>query len=176
MMKNERFIWATALMAIKPGQHILEIGCGAGILVEQIASRLSSGTITAIDRSAAMISQTKKRNKPYISSQKVVVKQGSFAQLELPATQFDKIVAFNVNCFWKDPGKELALIREILRPNGELYIFHQAPFEIDITAAIPLENKLRCYEFIVMKRVLKKLSPTSAFCVIAKPGKHPGRR
>jgi 16S rRNA A1518/A1519 N6-dimethyltransferase RsmA/KsgA/DIM1 with predicted DNA glycosylase/AP lyase activity len=37
MKINERFSWAVSVISISPTDHILEIGCGAGILTEQIA-------------------------------------------------------------------------------------------------------------------------------------------
>ena len=55
MAGNERFLWAISILQIQPRDEVLEIGCGGGLLVEQIAARLETGRITAIDRSAAMI-------------------------------------------------------------------------------------------------------------------------
>ncbi|MEV6136004.1 hypothetical protein AB0L63_08050 [Nocardia sp. NPDC051990] len=38
---------------------------------------------------------------------------------------FDKVVAVNVNLFWtKRPTAELALIRQVLVPDGTLYLFY----------------------------------------------------
>ena len=42
-----RFIWAAGLLDIKPANKILEIGCGAGLLAEQIANKLRTGSLTA---------------------------------------------------------------------------------------------------------------------------------
>jgi 16S rRNA A1518/A1519 N6-dimethyltransferase RsmA/KsgA/DIM1 with predicted DNA glycosylase/AP lyase activity len=43
-MINERFIWAASILSVRPTDHILEIGCGAGILTEQIAVHLKSAS------------------------------------------------------------------------------------------------------------------------------------
>jgi len=49
-------------MNIQPHSHILEIGCGVGLAVEQIVLLLKTGTITAIDHSRPMIEKAKKRS------------------------------------------------------------------------------------------------------------------
>ena len=58
----ERFLWAVEMMNLKPSQRILEIGCGTGQMAALIASKLKSGKIIAIDRSAAMIKKAEKNN------------------------------------------------------------------------------------------------------------------
>lgn len=52
---NERFKWAAEMLNIKPDDHILEIGCGAGLLAEQISTKLKSGKFIAIEKSASML-------------------------------------------------------------------------------------------------------------------------
>ncbi len=47
MHTNERVAWAAGVVAPQPGDHLLEIGCGAGLLVEQLARNLTTGTLTA---------------------------------------------------------------------------------------------------------------------------------
>jgi hypothetical protein len=52
-----------------------------------------------------------------------------------------------------------------------LYVFHQAPFEIKIAEAKPIQQKLLENSFEIVDVQLKKLKPTSAFCIIATPRK-----
>jgi protein-L-isoaspartate O-methyltransferase len=49
----ERFEWAVEVIDPAPSQRLLEIGCGQGVAVSLIAPLLSTGSITAIDRSKA---------------------------------------------------------------------------------------------------------------------------
>jgi ubiquinone/menaquinone biosynthesis C-methylase UbiE len=165
----ERFIWAAGLMNIKKNDHILEIGCGAGLLAEEIARRLESGKITAVDKSIPMIEKAKKRNKEFIDKKISEFLSGDFKTLKFKADSYNSIAAFNVNFFWKSSVKEFKMIREILKNNGKLYIFYQTPYEIQLSAADPVKEKLLENSFRIIDTKLKKLSPTSAFCVIAKP-------
>lgn len=160
MKINERFPWALAVLDVKPTDHLLEIGCGAGILAELIAEK---GTITAIDSSPAMIKKAEKRNR----EGKINLITSDFAKADLPDNTYHKVLAFNVNFFWKDPSAELVLIRRSLKRNGKLYVFYQAPYDITIEAAKPIEEKLRSNGYTIVDTIFKKMNPVSAFCVIA---------
>ena len=78
MKIQERFAWAASVLTIKPDDHILEIGCGAGILIEHIALYLTTGTITAVDQSVPMITLASKRNQASLKAGKVDFVAGSF--------------------------------------------------------------------------------------------------
>lgn len=162
MKINERFLWAIDVLDIKPSDHLLEIGCGAGILVEQIGGRLREGTITAVDSSTAMIKTATRKN---IANAHFIT--SDFASAALPENAYNKILAFNVNFFWKEPSAELALIRKCLKPKGKLYVFYQAPYDITIAAAKPIEEKLHSHGYTIVDILFKKMSPASAFCIIA---------
>ena len=168
---HERFKWAVELLNIKPTQNILEVGCGAGLLAEQIACRLTTGKLIAIDKSSLMLKKAKKRNNEFIDKGISEFLEADFAKSQLQQFFFDSIVAFNVPVFLKNPVRELHLIRHIIKPQGKLYVFYQAPYEIDITDVEPNQQKLADNSFEIVDVQLKKLTPTSAFCIIANPKK-----
>lgn len=58
----DRLAWAAETIAPGPADRILEIGCGHGVLLSLLAGRLTSGTITAIDRSDKMVAAATARN------------------------------------------------------------------------------------------------------------------
>jgi ubiquinone/menaquinone biosynthesis C-methylase UbiE len=164
MKINERFTWALDVLDVKPADHLLEIGCGAGVLAELISGDLKTGSITAVDSSAAMIKIASRKNiakADFITS--------DFASAALPDNIYDKVLAFNVNFFWKGPAAELALIRKYLKRKGRLYVFYQAPYDITIAAAKPIEEKLLSHGYAIVDILFKKMTPASAFCIIASP-------
>lgn len=105
MKPDKRFIWATLVLDLKPDEQVLEIGCGAGILAELIAHKLTTGKITAIDQSVPMITLASKRNQASLATGKVIFKIGNFSKIHLPQAAFDKVVACNVNFFLERSGK-----------------------------------------------------------------------
>lgn len=157
------------VLNVQPGDLVLEIGCGSGVLAEQIASKLTSGSITAVDQSAPMIEKAIKKNRHFVESQKASFILGSFASQLPQKGNFNKVVAFNVNVFWKNPERELELIRQSLTKGGAFYLFHQAPYDIDMEAAAPLVSIIKKNHFKVLDTLFKKLHPTSAICIIAQP-------
>jgi cyclopropane fatty-acyl-phospholipid synthase-like methyltransferase len=125
VQNNDRFNWALQLMDIKPGNNILEIGCGVGLAVAGIAIKLEDGKITAIDRSQSMIDKAVKRNHEYIKN-----KRAEFYNVDLfkfsHDRAFDKVFCFNVNVFWTENSvsKETVVIRKHLSKKGLLYILY----------------------------------------------------
>lgn len=169
MKVNERFNWAVEMLHVHPDDHILEIGCGHGIAVSLIAPELKSGSITAIDVSQTMIDKAMKRNE----NNEATFIAGALGAADLPEQQFDKVFAFNVNVFHKDPVKELQFIRRCLAPNGALYVFHQPPPTDNVQVAQyfadAISAQLKKNDFKVKDVLLKKLAPSPCVCVISEP-------
>src|SRR5688572_1307960 len=127
-MSTDRFHWAVSVMHIQPTDHVLEIGCGHGLMLSLICPTLTTGHITAIDRSQKMIDAAAKKNAACVESGTLTLIPAAIASADLPDQHFDKIFAFNVNVFWmrrtygSQPTRELAAIRRLLAPDGTLYL------------------------------------------------------
>lgn len=168
-LKHNRFLWAAGLMQLDAASDVLEIGCGAGLLAEQICQQLSSGSLTAIDRSVPMIEKAIKRNHRFVESGKVRFVCADFLQVAVPAASVDIITAFNVSFFGKESPQQMERIRTSLKPAGKLFVFLQAPFEINLQYATPFRENLLRNGFEIIGTELKKLHPVSACCIIAQP-------
>jgi ubiquinone/menaquinone biosynthesis C-methylase UbiE len=170
MKTNIRFAWAAGVVAPRPTDHVLEIGCGAGLLVEQLTRRLTTGTLTAVDRSAAMIRRATERNQAALAAGKATFRHGDFLRVPLPERAYDKAVAFNVNFFWQDPAQELRRLKNVLVPQGLLFIFHQTPNGRDTEAAARIGDHLRRHSFLVQAVLYKDKPAAPPFCIITTPG------
>lgn len=165
----KRFTWAVDMLQLEPSDHVLEIGCGVGLMAELIGSKLVDGKLVAIDKSSFMIDKAKRRNKLFIADGAVEFLTADFLKIDLQASSFDIITAFNLNFFRKNPDKVLQRVKQFLKPGGKLFIFFQDPFEITISAADLIAEKLSAHGFSVVDTILKELTPTSAICVVAVP-------
>lgn len=128
----ERYRWAVDLLDVRPDDNLLEIGCGYGHMIGLVSKRLTTGRISAIDRSETMVQAAAERNRQYIDSRKAEILHQDLLDSELPPAAFGKVFLFNINAFWMDPISELAEVKRILRSDGEFFIFHQPPPEHEI--------------------------------------------
>jgi len=126
MEKGERFRWAVEILKVKPDDNILEIGCGVGFAVEEVAQHLVTGKITAIDKSPAMIEKAIRRNQRNIEQDKARFIQSELLGFEENDVKYDKIFCFNVNLFWTGNSidREISVLKSILLRKGLVYIFY----------------------------------------------------
>src|SRR3954470_22928690 len=111
---SERLWWAGDTLALAPADRVLEVGCGQGVAVSLICERLTSGRITAIDRSQKMIEMAARRNREHIAAGRAALKTAALEKAAFGDEQFDKVFAFNVAPFWLQPKEALAIVRQQL--------------------------------------------------------------
>ncbi|SEG56080.1 Methyltransferase domain-containing protein [Thermomonospora echinospora] len=124
----ERLTWAVETLEVRPGDRLLEIGCGRGVAVALVCPRLDGGHITAIDRSATAIEAAVRRNAEHVAAGRAAFEHIDLETADLDDRCFDKIFAVNVNHFWvRDPATELDRLVRVLNPGGALYLFYEPP-------------------------------------------------
>jgi ubiquinone/menaquinone biosynthesis C-methylase UbiE len=164
----ERLVWAVETLAIDPADHVLEIGCGHGVAVSLICERLTSGKITAIDRSEVMINMARSRNSQHVASGKAVFQTVALAEADFGQERFNKIFAVHVNLFWQQPARKLVLIKKLLTPGGALYLFYQPPLASKIQELVDKLTKiLQGHGFSIKQVLFKDLKPVPAMGIIA---------
>lgn len=166
----DRLTWAAETVAPSPADRVLEIGCGHGVLLSLLAQGLTSGTITAIDRSDKMVAAATARNAAHIAAGKVSIRQAELAAADLDGSSFDKILAVNVNVFWMKPARELAAARRLLDAEGKLYLFFEPPSPAQAEPiAAKLAANLETAGFRVVRKAFAVLGPARGVSVIAAP-------
>jgi len=169
---SERFVWAVDTLGLDPADRVLEVGCGHGVAVSLVCERLTSGRITAIDRSSKMIEMATRRNREHIAGARAVLKTAALEEADFRGERFDKIFAFNVAPFWLQPKDALGIVRRHLAPDGAFYLFwdarHTQPGR-DRDLAERLSESVRLAEFSVNEVLVKDVRPVPAVCVIGRP-------
>lgn len=171
-------VWAIEQLAPSEADQVLEVGCGHGVAVSLVCERLTKGSVTGLDRSAKMIEIASRRNAHGMAAGKVNFIHSSFEQSGLDRPEFDRIFAFHVAAFWKQPAVTLPLVRTLLRPGGELWLFNQLPGwgqSTDAAAfALELKDALAGQGFESDQPVFGKLDSGTALCIRARPATSPG--
>lgn len=166
---NDRFAWALDIIHPKSTDIILEIGCGAGLLAQQVALRLIKGRIVAVDRSESMIKSAKKRTADLVEKGRIEFCSQDYAMASFDHQSFDKVIAFNVSDFWKKPTNYLPLVKQHLKAAGRFYLFHQPPINITHDLAQEAKQALVSCQFAIKKIVFENFQSAPAFCIIAVP-------
>ncbi len=125
---SPRLLEIVNALPLKNGIRILEIGCGPGVAAREIANRVDSGFILAIDRSAKAIEQAVSISQPEINSGKLKFVHTKIEKFVWPNTEelFDIAFAIRVGTLdGRHPEMEQAALRNIVRclkKDGKLFI------------------------------------------------------
>jgi len=116
------------LLPLSEGMRILEIGCGPGTAVREIANRFNNIHILAIDRSDKAIELARKSSQKEISSGKLSFQQIAIEDFEIKDgdEKFDLVFAIRVGALDGRHPEEGKLaqrnINNALKPDGKLFI------------------------------------------------------
>src|SRR3954453_4323725 len=169
---SERFVWAVDILEVRPADRLLEVGCGHGVAVSLVCERLTTGTITAIDRSPKMIEMARRRNREHVDAGRAVLESIALEDAALGDRRFEKVFAFNVAPFWLQPEVALRAVREHLARDGAVHIFwdarHSAPGRAQ-DLANELAERLGDGGFSVDRVLVEDLRPVPAVCVTGRP-------
>ena len=106
------------MMTTQMDDRVLDIGCGTGKLVFDVASQISDGYIEGVDFSSTMVSIARRKNKQHIKHGKVKISEGNFNKLTYTENSFDKVCSVNTIYFWEDPKYTTQKISRILESGG----------------------------------------------------------
>jgi len=114
-------------LALRPGDRVLEIGCGHGVAATLVCERLDGGAYTAVDRSPKMIDAARRRNAEHVAAGRAEFLVMALEALELGERRFDVIFAARVGLFHREPDRAETLARRWLAPGGRLVTEYDAP-------------------------------------------------
>ena len=108
-----------AMMGIVPHDEVLDVGCGGGWLVREIASRVPQGHVLGMDVSDEMISRAR-RSATNLRNVEFVV--GGVDAIPRDANSFDEVISVESSYYWPDPAAGIREIFRVLRPGGSAWI------------------------------------------------------
>ncbi len=162
--------WAIDQLAVRPGDHVLEIGFGPGLAVQALARRARNGSVEGVDVSPLMVEQAIRRNAAMVKAGRVSLRVGAVSALPYDVGRFDKVLAVNNVQFWPQLADDLREVARVMRPSGVLAIVLQprhAPSAADVLAVRDdLIAQVRAVGYRRVRSAVTSSSPMPAFVVL----------
>jgi ubiquinone/menaquinone biosynthesis C-methylase UbiE len=96
---------------VEAGQRVLDVGCGSGVLTEELARRVGADHVAGVDPSPLLEACAER-------VPDAELKQGSAESLPWPDDSFDSALAQLVVHFMDDPAAGAAEMQRVTRPGG----------------------------------------------------------
>jgi ubiquinone/menaquinone biosynthesis C-methylase UbiE len=122
-MRLLRKLVARRAMAVKDRGEALDVGCGPGLLVMELARQAPGLHVTGLDLSEEMLEQAAENARRAGLAHRVAFRIGDAQQIPLPARSVDLVVSTLSLHHWSDPLAVLDEMARVLRPGGTFLVF-----------------------------------------------------
>lgn len=116
--------WRTAansaaylIAELRPGQAVLDVGCGPGTITADLASLVAPGQVTAVDPSSDVLERAA-ANAAERGVENIEFATADVHALDFPDDSFDVVHAHQVLQHVSDPVQALREMRRVCRPGG----------------------------------------------------------
>ncbi len=112
------------LLDIRPGERVLDVGCGSGAVTREIARRLDGrGVAVGLDPSPALLEVARELAKAAGFGERAEFREGDARRLPFPDSSFDAVVCVTVLSHIPRGETGIPEFVRVLRPGGRLGVF-----------------------------------------------------
>lgn len=104
-------------LGFQPTDALLDVGCGTGALLLELASSNPQVRLAGVDPSPAMLEIARNKLPPTVK-----LKTGWAEQIPFEDEKFDAVVSCNVFHYVREPRAALGEMARVLKPGGQLVI------------------------------------------------------
>lgn len=113
-----------SFLNLKPNLHILDLGCGTGIMLHPLAGLVGeNGRVVGVDISDFMVREARKRAE--VTDLPLEFYKGTVYNLDFPDNSFDRATSSTLFQHLKRPDEALREITRVLKPGGIISIWEQ---------------------------------------------------
>ncbi|HLL79188.1 MAG TPA: methyltransferase domain-containing protein [Ktedonobacteraceae bacterium] len=113
-----------AQLALPPTAHILELGCGTGVVMRALAQRSDfSGHLVGVDQSPVLITAARRLAAEEGVDQRIEFQVSDAHHLAVADSSFDAVIAHTLLSHVADPLMVLKEAARVVRPGGSVAIF-----------------------------------------------------
>lgn len=109
------------VLALAPGQSVLEVGCGSGLILPIFAREVGpTGRIIGLDHAPAFVAEAQARVATEGLAESVMIEEGDAYHLPYPDASFDAAHCERVLIHLTDPTAALREMARVVRPGGRI--------------------------------------------------------
>ena len=111
------------VLSIEVGQHVLDVGCGTGVVTREVARRVGpGGRVVGLDPSPLMLSVARELAEQEGVHEQIEFRVGDVRDLSFRDATFDVIVAITALSHTTDAERAIPGLLRVLRPGGRIGI------------------------------------------------------
>lgn len=122
-MKLMRWFVARRATRMTASGEAIDLGCGPGYLVVEMARQAPELSVTGVDLSDEMLAEAEGYARRHIEGQKVSFRKGDVQEIPFGDASVDLVVSTLSLHHWTDPVAVLDEMARVLRPGGSFLIF-----------------------------------------------------
>lgn len=126
-------------LGIDQSDRVLDVGCGHGRSLTELAARASKGHVVDADASELMVKIATQRNRHLIAAARIEVVNATAESMPFPDDSFDKVLCVHVLYFWRDLDRSLRETARVLKPGGRLGLLFRTKADLAAVASFPVE-------------------------------------